>query len=112
MKNSKILIALLFASMFANGLLTAIIEDRNALIEVQKKQLNKSKVYLPEEWQEISRTTPIVGYIDNDSILHIEFDNSVKFVWEGLENEIPKDGDQLINLSTNENTIYLNPIDK
>lgn len=37
--------------------------------------------------------------------------NEINFVWEGLEKDIPADGDRLINLSTNENTIYLNPAD-
>lgn len=80
MKNSKILIGLLFISITVNGWLTATIKEKNALIELQKKELNK--------------------------------DDSIKFVWEGMEEEIPKDGDQLINLSTNENIIYLNPVDK
>lgn len=39
-------------------------------------------------------------------------DNSIKFVWEGLERDIPKDGEYIQISVTDENTIYLNPIDK
>lgn len=37
--------------------------------------------------------------------------NEIVFVWDGLEEDIPEDGDQLINLSTNENVVHLNPAD-
>lgn len=39
-------------------------------------------------------------------------DNKITFVWEGLESDIPADGNQMLNLSTNENVIYLNPVDE
>ena len=38
--------------------------------------------------------------------------NEITFVWDGLEKDIPEDGDQLINLSTNENVVHLNPADQ
>lgn len=38
-------------------------------------------------------------------------DNTIKFEWEGLEKDIPKEGYVQIT-KTNENTIYLNPIDE
>lgn len=38
--------------------------------------------------------------------------NTINFVWEGLESDIPADGNQMLNLSTNENVIYLNPVDE
>lgn len=41
----------------------------------------------------------------------IETENKIVFVWEGMESDIPADGNQLINLSTNENIVYLNPAD-
>jgi hypothetical protein len=38
--------------------------------------------------------------------------NDIIIVWEGSKLDIPADGDQLLNLSTNENVIYLNPVDE
>ena len=73
---------------------------------------NQNKIDLPEEYKLIDSSTPITGYFDKDSILHIEFDNSIQFEWEGLERDIPSDGIQQLQLSTNENTVYLNPVDK
>jgi hypothetical protein len=73
---------------------------------------DKPKIDLPEEYKMIDKSTAIQGYFDKDSILHIEFDNSIQFKWEGLEKDIPSDGNQMLNLSTNENTIYLNPVDE
>ena len=39
-------------------------------------------------------------------------DNSIKFEWEGLEKDIPKDGSYIQITGTNENIIYLNAIDE
>jgi hypothetical protein len=42
----------------------------------------------------------------------IEQSNKILFIWEGLEKDIPKDG-ELIQISrTDENVIYLNPVDE
>ena len=73
---------------------------------------NQVKIDLPEEYKLIDKSTAIQGYFDKDSVLHIEFDNSIQFKWEGLEKDIPEDGIQQLQLSTNENTIYLNPVDE
>lgn len=73
---------------------------------------NNPKIDLPKEYKMIDSTTAIIGYFDKDSVLHIEFDNSIQFKWEGLEKDIPEDGIQQLQLSTNENTVYLNPIDE
>jgi len=73
---------------------------------------NQPKIDLPEEYKLINKSTPIIGYIDKDSILHIEFDNTIQFKWEGLERDIPQDGIRQLQLSTNENTVYLNPVDE
>lgn len=70
------------------------------------------KINLPEEYKNINPSTPILGYFDKDSILHIEFDNNIKFEWEGLERDIPKDGIRTLQLTTEENIIYLNPVDE
>jgi len=58
-------------------------------------------------------------YFTNRDIEHILFNeplptptNEMFFVWEGLEKDVPADGDQLINIRTNENTVYLNPADE
>lgn len=74
--------------------------------------LKQPKINLPEEYKMIDKSTAIQGYFDKDSVLHIEFDNSIQFKWEGLEKDIPKDGIQQLQLSTNENTVYLNPVDE
>jgi len=74
--------------------------------------LNQNKINLPEEYKLIDKSTPIIGYIDKDSILHIEFDNSIQFKWEGLESDIPQDGIRQLHLSTNENIVYLNPVNE
>ena len=74
--------------------------------------LNQNKIDLPEEYKLIDKSTPIIGYFDKDSILHIEFDHSIQFKWEGLEKDIPEDGIQQLQLSTNENIVYLNPVDE
>ena len=74
--------------------------------------LSKPKINLPEEYKMIDKSTAIQGYFDKDSVLHIEFDNSIQFKWEGLEKDIPEDGIQQLQLSTNENTVYLNPVDE
>ena len=74
--------------------------------------LKQPKINLPEEYKLINKSTAIQGYFDKDSVLHIEFDNSIQFKWEGLEKDIPEDGIQQLQLSTNENTVYLNPVDE
>ncbi len=74
--------------------------------------INTPKMDLPEEYKLINTDTPIIGYYDKDSILHIEFDNKIKFEWEGLEKDIPNDGIRELQLTTEGNTIYLDPVDK
>ena len=74
--------------------------------------LNQPKIDLPKQYKLIDKSTAIIGYFDKDSVLHIEFDNSIQFKWEGLERDIPEDGIQQLQLSTNENTVYLNPVDE
>ena len=39
-------------------------------------------------------------------------DNSIKFEWEGIERDIPKDGIVTVQFTTNENVIYINPVDE
>ncbi len=74
--------------------------------------VNNPNINLPEEYKLIDKSTAIIGYFDKDSILHIEFDNSIKFKWGGSESDIPQDGIRQLQLSTNENTVYLNPVDE
>ena len=38
--------------------------------------------------------------------------NKIVFVWEGLEKDIPKDGEFIQITGTDENTVYLNAIDE
>ena len=42
----------------------------------------------------------------------IEQNNKILFVWEGLEKDIPQDGEYIQISRTDENTVYLNPIDE
>lgn len=84
MKNFKLLLAL------AIGLLIGMI--------ITKLSLNYG---LGTEYREWEKQQQLIE----------KQNNSIKFIWEGLEKDIPKDGDQLINLSTNENIVYLNPVD-
>lgn len=38
--------------------------------------------------------------------------NKIVFVWEGLEKDIPQDGEFIQITGTDENTVYLNAIDE
>jgi len=38
--------------------------------------------------------------------------NKIIFVWEGLEKDIPQDGEYIQITGTDENTVYLNAIDE
>lgn len=77
------------------------------------EESNHPNFSIPEEYKMIDKSTAIQGHYNPETnTLHIEFDNSIQFVWEGLERDIPKDGVQQLHLSTNENTIYLNPVDE
>ena len=92
------------------GFMIALITFNIQLRDVLKDK--QPKIDLPKQYKLIDKSTAIIGYFDKDSVLHIEFDNSIQFKWEGLEKDIPKDGIQQLQLSTNENTVYLNPIDE
>lgn len=96
---------LTFAVGFSFGAISFILNQEN------QKQTNLPKVVIPEEYMLMSYDTPIIGYYDKNHTLHIEYDNSIIFKWEGLERDIPKDGEYIQITGTNENTIYLNPID-
>ena len=95
-----------FILSLAIGFIIAVISFNIKLNDINPK------INLPEEYKMIDKSTAIQGYFDKDSVLHIEFDNSIQFKWEGLEKDIPEDGIQQLQLSTNENTVYLNPVDE
>ena len=42
----------------------------------------------------------------------IEQNNKILFIWEGLKKDIPQDGEYIQISRTDENIIYLNPIDE
>jgi hypothetical protein len=86
-----------------------IIGSLSMKYDIESKQ---TKINLPKEYKMIDKSTAIQGYFDKDSVLHIEFDNSIQFKWEGLEQDIPSDGNQMLNMYTDENNIYLNPVDE
>jgi hypothetical protein len=96
MRTFQIILALL--SGFIIGGISIKLTDTNTL----------KNISLPEEYKLIDYNTPIKGDYRN-GVLYIEFDNSIQFIWNDIEESIPSDGDQLINLYTDENTIYLNP---
>ena len=104
MKGKDLIIAILFT-------IISIIAGFN-IMKTLNSIKNNTEINLPEEYKMIDKSTAIQGYFDKDSVLHIEFDNSIQFKWEGLEKDIPEDGIQKLQLSTNENTIYLNPVDE
>ena len=72
----------------------------------------RCKVDLPEEYKLIRPTDNLKAYFDKDSVLHISFDKAINFEWEGAESDIPQDGIRQLHLTTNENTVYLNPVDE
>lgn len=84
MKISQITFLALLISVSFNGILAKKNTEKNALIKVQKNQISK---------------------------LENRYKNEIHFVWEGLEKDIPKDGDVMLNLTTDENTVYINPVD-
>jgi hypothetical protein len=72
----------------------------------------QQKVDLPEEYLYITSSDNLKGYYDINNVLHIEFDNSLKFEWEGLEKDIPNSKEYIQITGKKNNTIYLNPIDE
>ena len=74
--------------------------------------LKQPKIILPEQYKMIDSTTAIIGHFNSKGELVIEFDNRIQFEWEGLEKDIPQDGIRELQLTTNENTVYLNPVDE
>jgi len=38
--------------------------------------------------------------------------SNIKFEWEGLDKDIPADGIVTVQFSTNEDTVYINPVDQ
>lgn len=73
---------------------------------------NNPKINLPEQYKMIDSTTAIIGHFNSKGELVIEFDNRIQFEWEGLTRDIPEDGIRELQLTTNENTVYLNPVDE
>jgi hypothetical protein len=69
-------------------------------------------VDLPEEYKSIVPSDRLIGYFDQDSVLHIEFDNSIQFEWEGLEKDIPNNGEYIQITGIDENIVYINPINE
>ena len=80
---------------------------------LDNKQLseNKVKVVLPEEYMLMSANTPIIGYYDENNTIHIEYDNSIQFVWNDVEESIPMDGSLITLEFTDENYVYIGPYD-
>ena len=101
--------ALLVALVITMVILSVL--NVNDLIEKQYKSI-EPKIILPEQYKMIDSTTAIIGHFNSKGELVIEFDNRIQFEWEGLEKDIPEDGIQQLQLSTNENTVYLNPVDE
>ena len=46
-------------------------------------------------------------YVDNN-----DTSSNIKFEWEGLDKDIPKDGIVTVQFNTNEDTVYINPVDE
>ena len=82
------------------------------LTSLLTKDLKPPKIILPEQYKMIDSTTAIIGHFNSKGELVIEFDNRIQFEWEGLTRDIPEDGIRELQLTTNENTVYLNPVDE
>lgn len=83
----------------------------NDLIEKQYKSI-EPKIILPEQYKMIDSTTAIIGHFNSKGELVIEFDNRIQFEWEGLTRDIPEDGIVTVQFTTNEDTVYINPVDE
>lgn len=79
--------------------------------------LEEPKVDLPEEYPLITKADKLRGYIDNNNVLHITFDNranhnnGIEFIWNDDEESIPPDGSLITLEQTDENTVYIGPYD-
>ena len=100
MKTIQILLAILLGFIIGS------------LIMMNDMKSLKPKVILPKEYKMIDKTVALIGHFDKDSTLHIEFDNSIQFIWEGLEKDIPDNGVHELQLRIVENNVYINPADK
>ena len=72
--------------------------------------MNIRPVDLPEEKHLIVPSDRLIGYYDQDSILHIEFDNSIQFEWDAEEKDIPEVGDYIQIVGIDENIVYIAPV--
>ena len=76
----------------------------------------------------------LVGFLLGVTVMFLEMDNdaeqelkfpgtmyskgiedtssNIKFEWEGLDKDIPKDGIVTVQFSTNEDTVYINSVDQ
>ena len=79
--------------------------------------LQEPKVDLPEEYPLITKEDKLRGYIDNNNVFHITFDNranhsnDIEFIWNDDEESIPPDGSLITLEQTDENTVYIGPYD-
>lgn len=89
---------------FASGIIITNLDNK-------QETTNTPKVILPEEYMLMSANTPIIGYYDENNTIHIEFDHSIQFVWNDVEESIPMDGSLITLEFTDENTVYIGPYD-
>ena len=54
----------------------------------------------------------VIGITINKHVTKEDKKSNITFIWEGLDKDIPEDGIHLIQLRTNIDTVYLNPVDE
>ena len=91
-------------------LITAIIFFVAALVGLYTILMSIHPIDLPEEKHLIVPSDRLIGYYDQDSILHIEFDNSIQFEWDAEEKDIPQIGDYIQIVGIDENIVYIAPV--
>lgn len=69
-------------------------------------------IKVPKTFKTITIKDDLVGYFDSDSIFHLTIldNNLIKFRWNALEQDIPPDSTLIQIDFTEENTVYLKPI--
>ena len=82
------------------------------IINIKKTPRDNVKISLPEEYKLIDYNTPIKGnYNKETNTIELEFDNSIQFIWNDIEEAIPMDGSLITLELTDENNVYIGPYD-
>jgi hypothetical protein len=72
------------------------------------------KIELPIGYQKITMKDNLKGFTDEEGVFHITYshdNNDIRFQWNDTEESIPVDGTMIMLQYTDENTVYIGPID-